>query len=263
MAFDWSQAYEQQAQPQQNEEMMLLERRAQLEAQQKQQDYLNQLDLLRQSNEYNNATTKQRIEMEAQLLAMREGFLPTDRVANLLGVQYPQSQGQYNHGGGSRRQGEPINSGLIGGSLGASIGALNPAVMSKLNGVLGGGMNTLGTAIKNNPLTDKLSSGGANILVKAMKNPSKSALNKMLQGGAMATALGASGIDVGTSALGKGISKAGLGLAGKSLGRIGGAIAGGIPGFLIGTAAGELISKLLEGNDEDKAKAEYLLEQYR
>ena len=35
MAFDWSQVYEQQAQPQQNEEMMLLERRSQLEAQQK------------------------------------------------------------------------------------------------------------------------------------------------------------------------------------------------------------------------------------
>lgn len=263
MAYNWSQVYEQQAQPQQNEEMMLLERRAQLEAQQKQQDYENQLNLLRQSNEYNNASTKQRIEMEAQLLAMREGFLPTDRVANLLGIQSPQAQGQYNRGGGSRRQGEPTNSGLIGGSLGASVGALNPAVMTKLNGVLGGGMNSAGAMIRHNPLTDKIGTGGANILTKAMKNPSTSILNKMLQGGAKGLSMGTGGLEAGTTLLGKGISKAGLGLAGKSLGKLGGAVVGSIPGFLIGTAIGELIGKLLEGNDEDKAKAEYLLEQYR
>jgi len=89
MAFDWSQAYENGGNPNtvsNQAEMQLLERRSQLEAQQKQQDYENQLDLLRQSAEYNNASTKQRIQMEAQLLAMRERFLPPDMTQNLLCV---------------------------------------------------------------------------------------------------------------------------------------------------------------------------------
>lgn len=230
MAFDWSQVYEQQAQPQQNEEMMLLERRSQLEAQQKQQDYMNQLDLLRQSAEYNNASTKQRIEMEAQLLAMREGFLPTDRVANLLGIQSPQSQqaqGQYNRGGGSRRQEDKSWIGKQFGGIGATSGAIGGALASKtLRNDVGQGLIKAATKVHTPISAIGPQKAGAN------------ALSKALTGAA---------VKVGT----------------KPMGKIAGAVVGGIPGFLIGTAIGELIGKLLEGNDEDKAKAEYLLEQYR
>lgn len=265
MAYDWSQVYEQQAiAPTGNQgEMQILERRSQLEAQQKQRDFENQLELLRQSADYNNATTKKRIEMEARLFAMQKQFLPTEMTADLLGI--PQNKPIESESASYKNIGERDNNifGKMGAGAGATSGALNPAIMSKFNGVLGGGMNTLGTAIRQNPLTDKIGTGGANILSKAMKNPSKSVLNKLLQGGAKGLALGTGGLEAGTTLLGSGLSKAGLGLAGKSLGKVGGAIAGGVPGFLIGTAIGKIIEQLLDGNDEDKARAEYLINQYK
>lgn len=129
MAFNWSQAYETGNQVDSvgnNAEMQLLERRSQLEAQQKQQDYENQLDLLRQSAEYNNASTKQRIQMEAQLLAMRERFLPTNMTQNLLGVPNEQSQTE-SYGTQSQAQGGDTGSNIA-GKIGAGAGAFKGVV---------------------------------------------------------------------------------------------------------------------------------------
>ena len=94
MAYNWNQVYEQQGQQsaQPNNDMMLLERRAQLEAQQKQKDFENELEKLRQSADYNNSTTKKRIEMEAKLFAMQKQFLPTEMTGDLLGIPKEQNQ---------------------------------------------------------------------------------------------------------------------------------------------------------------------------
>lgn len=210
MAYDWSQVYEQQATtPTGNQgEMQILERRSQLEAQQKQRDFENQLELLRQSAEYNNATTKKRIEMEARLFAMQKQFLPTEMTGDLLGI--PQNKSIESESASYKNIGKKDNN--IFGEMGAGAGAI-------------GGM------VNRANVMSPLSKVGAAI-------PKKGVLSKLASG-----------------ALTK--------LGGKSLGKVGGAIAGGVPGFLIGTAVGKIIEQLLEGNDEDKARAEYLINQYK
>lgn len=213
MAYNWNQVYEQQglqsAQP--NNDMMLLERRAQLDAQQKQKDFENELERLRQSYEYNNSNTKKRIEMEAKLFAMQKQFLPTEMTGDLLGIPEEQMYKQQQEGRGREQQFQEEKKKNIGGQLG--LGA----------GMLGGAVN------KANILSPLTKVGG---MVTG-----KTALSKLA---------------------GSGLTKIG----GKSLGKIGGALAGGIPGFLVGTAVGKIIEKLLEGDDEDKAKGEYLINRY-
>lgn len=210
MAYNWSQVYEQQATaPTGNQaDMQILERRSQLEAQQKQRDFENQLELLRQSADYNNATTKKRIEMEAKLFAMQKQFLPTKMAGELLGITPDQPEQIQNYNRGI----EDTDSNNILGKIGAGAGAFK-------------GVVNHATALS--PLSKV-----------ATAIPQKGVLGK-LAGGALTK------------------------IGGKSLGKVGGAIVGGIPGFLIGTAVGEFINKLLEGNDEDKAKAEYLINQYK
>ena len=226
MAYNWSQIYEQQAAaPTGNQaDMQILERRSQLEAQQKQKDFENQLELLRQSADYNNATTKKRIEMEAKLFAMQKQFLPTEMAGELLGItpDQPEQIQNYNRGQEDKSWiGEQM------GGLGATTGAVGGALASKtLRNDVGQGLIKAATKVHTPISAIGPQKAGAN------------ALSKLLTGAA---------VKVGT----------------KPMGKIAGAVAGGIPGFLIGTAIGELISKLLEGNDEDKAKAEYLINQYK
>lgn len=200
MAYNWNQVYEQQGQQsaQPNNDMMLLERRAQLEAQQKQKDFENELERLRQSYEYNNSNTKKRIEMEAKLFAMQKQFLPTEMTGDLLGIpKEPQQQGQPRI---PQMQQEPSKTN-IGGQLGAGAGGLAGIVGRKtLPGAVGGALGKLANVADVIPAMNSSKLGG--LLTKVGSKVGGKTLGKL--GGAVAG--GIPGFLVGT-AIGEIVSK--------------------------------------------------------
>lgn len=232
---------------------------------------------LQASNAYSMADQQNRAKMEAQLIAMKEGYLPAGMAQNLIGV--PAYNGQPNNGAqpGETGGGDYNPSGVMGfggGLLGAGAGAMT-------NEAFGAGLGKMGQAVTNaGSLGDVanrglkagsqgLKQGTANMVNKMSGKTSNKIFSKLLGGaevGAMNTSVGIA--NLGSKLAGKGSTKA----AGSVLGKIGGkvaskaalgAVVGGIPGFLVGTAIGAAIEKLMEGNEKDQAKAQFMLSQYR
>lgn len=230
-----------------------ISQRNQYEMQDNQADFENQMKILKQSNEYQLASMRERAALQAQLIALQKGDLSW-RQANAM-VQ----GGEYDAGGSDA--GDILA--LAGGAGGAYAGYKNRAALSK-------GLQTAGKAAGNFKATN-VEGVVSNLLNKTKlstlpQTKNASTISRILKQGGL-------GVDVASrqftrSAVGKaatGLAEKGLMATGaKAAGKVGGAIVGGIPGFLIGTAVGEVISRLLESDDEkDRAKAQFMLDNYR
>lgn len=235
---------------------------------------------LQASNAYSMADQQNRAKMEAQLIAMKEGFLPAPMAQNLIGV--PEYNGQPNNGaqpGGGQYQdsgdgfGASTGLGLAGGIGGAIAGQMNRASMA--NGLASAGSRVAGMSPVGTMADEVLRKASAGTLnktddfLKGSKARPGSVFDKIRQGAGKGGIKTASALDsLGMKVAGKGSTKA----AGSVLGKLAGGVAskglvgaaiGGIPGFLTGTAIGAAIEKLMEGNEKDQAKAQFMLSQYR
>lgn len=231
--------------------------------------FAQEMQKLQASNQYRMASINEQAKMEAQLLAMREGYLPAPMAQSLIGVPNSPVTGQ--------PVGEPGVSGLgmVGGIAGGVSGYLG-------RGAIGQGLTDLGTSVTakgsvGNIANDVLKSasqgvrqGTASAVNKLSPKVSNSVLQKLLQGAGKAGIDASVGLaNLGSSVAGKGSATKGIGAL---LGKVGGGVAskgiagaaiGGIPGFLVGTAIGAVIEGLLNGDEKDRAKAEFMLNQYR
>lgn len=223
---------------------------------------------LQASNAYSMADQENRAKMEAQIIAMKEGYLPADMAQGLIGVpQYNAEQSQVGNGAGA-------DLGTLGGIAGGIGGFLG-------NQKFGAGLSKAGAGLESAGSFGNVANSGLNKGANAargmgtstIRNLNKKTSNKIFQNllGQSAKGLGAttSGMEaLGAKLAGKGSTKATASVLGKLGGKvagkalIGGAI-GGIPGFLIGTAIGTAIEKLMQGNEKDQAKAQFMLSQYQ
>ena len=223
---------------------------------------------LQASNAYSMADQENRAKMEAQLIAMKAGFLPADMAQGLIGVpQYNAEQSQVSGGASA-------DLGTIGGIAGGVGGFI-------ANQQFGAGLSKAGAGLEAAGSFGNAAQSGLNRGSQALKQNTVSTINalrgksenKIFQDlltksgqGSMKTAFGMRSL--GEKLAGKGSTKAASSVLGKLGGKvagkalIGGAI-GGIPGFLIGTAIGTAIEKLMQGNEKDQAKAQFMLSQYQ
>lgn len=212
---------------------------------------------LRASNQYEMSTLEERARMEAQLLALKEGYLPQDMASQLLGVPAAPV------GGGSNGSMLPE---LLGGGAGFAAGLkFSPQIgagLGKAGSVLGG-LNPVGSYADDvlKAASGATRTGVASLLNQTVPNVKSAGIKNLLQGA------GKAGVDasIGMSNLGsklagkgslKGIAKL-LGGAAKLGGKAGGPL-----GTIAGIAVGELIENLLAGDDEEEAKRRYLSQLY-
>lgn len=213
---------------------------------------------LRASNQYEMSSLQERARMEAQLLAMKEGYLPQNMTSDLLGIPSAPA-------GGGQGQDSMLPE-LLGGAAGFGAGLkFSPQIgagLSKAGSALGG-LNPVGSYADEvlKGAAGATRSGVASLLNQTVPNVKSAGIKNLLQGA------GKAGVDasVGMSNLGsklagkgslKGIAKL-LGGAAKLGGKAGGPL-----GMVAGIAAGELIENLLAGDDEEEAKRRYLSQLY-
>jgi hypothetical protein len=226
-------------------------------------DFENQMKILKQSNEYGLATMRERAALEAQLIAMQKGDLSWRQMSKSPGNPYD---------AGGLDAGDII-SGVL-GAAGAGLGYQNRALVGKglgtasqylanegsFGNIANKGLQAASTGVKQ---------GTANVFNKLSPKVGNGVLQKILQGagaGAMDASIGMA--NLGSAVAGKGstalASKVLGGAGARAAGKVGGALIVGVPGFLIGTALGEVIGKMLDSDDEnERAKAQYMLDQYR
>ena len=216
---------------------------------------------LRASNQYEMSSMQERARMEAQLLAMKEGYLPRNMASELMGIRpspyAPPGEGQIN---------ESMLPELLGGAAGLGAGLkFSPQIgagLSKAGSALGG-LNPVGSYADEvlKGAAGATRSGVASLLNQTVPNVKSAGIKNLLQG------VGKAGVDasIGMSNLGsklagkgslKGIAKM-LGGAAKLGGKAGGPL-----GMVAGIAAGELIENLLAGDDEEEAKRRYLSQMF-
>ena len=213
---------------------------------------------LRASNQYEMSTLEERARMEAQLLALKEGYLPQDMASQLLGVPAAPVGG----GGGN----DSMLPELLGGGAGFAAGLkFSPQIgagLSKAGSALGG-LSPVGSYADDvlKGAAGATRTGVASLLNQTIPNVKSAGIKNLLQGA------GKAGVDasIGMSNLGsklagkgslKGIAKL-LGGAAKLGGKAGGPL-----GTIAGIAVGELIENLLTGDDEEEAKRRYLSQLY-
>jgi len=227
---------------------------------------------LQMSNAYSMADQQNRAKMEAQLIAMKEGYLPADMAQSLIGV--PQYNAEQSQGNGSDLSGAL-------GSLGGAAGSVGGFMANQKLGsaISGAGSKVAGMGNIGDPISRQLQASAnglrtdsINLANKMSSKTSNKIFAKLLGGGAQGANFAASGMEgIAGKVAGQGSTKAAAGILGKIGGgvsaklggKIVGGLVGGIPGFLIGTAIGGAIEKLMEGDEKDKAKAEFMLSQYR
>ena len=213
---------------------------------------------LRASNQYEMSTLEERARMEAQLLALKEGYLPQDMASQLLGVPSAPASG----GGGNDSMLPELLGGAAGFGAGLKFSPQIGAGLGKAGSALGG-LNPVGSYADDvlKAASGATRTGVASLLNQTVPNVKSAGIKNLLQGA------GKVGVDasIGMNNLGsklagkgslKGIAKL-LGGAAKLGGKAGGPL-----GMIAGIAAGELIENLLAGDDAEEAKRRYLSQLY-
>ena len=247
-----------------------------LERQQKMEQYMQELALLKQSREYASANMRERAALEAQLFALKQGYLPPEMAGALAtgaGPKDIQVMVQKEFANPSR-DANPM-AGAIGGAVGAGAGALGlasktvpKAATSALGGILEKGLASKGASEAMNLGAEGLYNVGKGVGGIADKSKNE-ALSKLLASLGKNTKsqgtklFGASQL-VGAGAKEKAMGKAVAGLGGKALGKVGGALLGGPVGLVGGIAVGELINAMQKNkkSKEEEERERYLQSMY-
>lgn len=236
-------------------EQQTLQQRQGFDREMAENNFMKQLELLKQTNEYNSANLREREAMEARLIAMQKGYIKPKFGQSGGGAENYQEVG----GGGNDYIVDEIF-GLAGMIGGGAAGVMNRGAMSKGLTAVGQGLSTgayqkgasnyLSELASKNYKSNSLNTGKknaniiSNLLAKTSKeiNPRSKGLGKLLGG------------------TGK-VAGKGLGVLGaKGAGKIGGALIGGVPGLLVGTALGEIVGNMMNSDDErERAKAQYMM----
>lgn len=215
---------------------------------------------LRASNQYEMSSMQERARMEAQLLAMKEGYLPRNMASELMGIR----PSPYAPAGEVQIQNSMLPE-LLGGAAGLGAGL-------KFSPQIGAGLGKAGTAVgAMGPLgsmaddvlkmaADGVRTGAAGAM-RGASTAQMSGLKSLLKNTGKAGAYTSMGLEgLGSKLAGKGSLKGIAKLLGGAA-KLGGK-AGGPLGMVAGIAAGELIENLLGGDDEEEAKRRYLSQLY-
>lgn len=212
---------------------------------------------LRASNQYEMSTLEERARMEAQLLALKEGYLPQDMASQLLGVPSAPAGG-----GGNDSMLPEILGGAAGFGAGLKFSPQIGAGLSKAGSALGG-LNPVGSYADDvlKAASGATRTGVSSLLNQTMPNVKSSGIQSLLQGAGRGASAATNGMEaLGSKLAGKGSLKGIAKLLGGAA-KLGGK-AGGPLGMVAGIAAGELIENLLAGDDEEEAKRRYLSQLY-
>jgi hypothetical protein len=250
-------------------QQQILQQRQGYDEQNAQRDFANQMQILRASNEYNNASAKTRTALEAQLFAMQKGYLPPE-MANQLVMggsptgSMPMNQLKANqnvkpedmlgtNGKGGIDWTEAFAGGA-GGYAGYGLGKKYPG--ANINSGLKG-LGRLGTALETGSAQKTLSDMMMKPALKMYK-PNTFGMGKS-NANLLSNILTKGAVGVRKTAAPKTLlsilAKAGT----KTLPKVIGGIGGGIPGMLLGTAIGTGLDNMIFGDD---AKKNYMNQMY-
>jgi hypothetical protein len=208
---------------------------------------------LRMSNQYNLSGIEERAKMEAQLIALKEGYLPRDMAGSLLGID-PMASTRAQPGQDSIYP--ELLGGIAGGIAGSKFSPQMSAGLGKAATAVGN-MKPLGTYADDALWAASRATRGMSADFMNNTKVNNKGLSKLVQG------LGTAGVDTSVGMNNLGLSLAGKGGMSKLAKLLGGTAKfagkfGGVPGTLAGIAVGSLIEELLDGDEEEKARKRYL-----